>query len=238
MLKNPRLGFVCTKQTVDGQSGLEGYYYEYNHDLTSNERLRFARHEDAPNFDAALAPKLPTTDWPAVRLAKAHRNYAMEYMRSAYPVALQLWGPHAAASTLQMTGRLIGMQFYHQTAQGLGGRYGSSARGLACFMTDLARAQGDEANVEEVGSGAYRLVQTGWAFMDDISEAHPALNSAWNGLLVGALQAHNHRIKMTFSVKKQGPSPVLDRQEGRTGDLGPQPQGLVWRAVDKRGEPV
>jgi hypothetical protein len=30
---NLRLGFVCTKTTVDGQPGLEGYYFEYDHDL-------------------------------------------------------------------------------------------------------------------------------------------------------------------------------------------------------------
>ena len=32
-LGNPNLGFVCTKQSVDGQDGLEGYYYEYDHPL-------------------------------------------------------------------------------------------------------------------------------------------------------------------------------------------------------------
>lgn len=60
MLQNHRLGFVCTKQAVDGQSGLEGYYYEYDHELGPHERLRFARQEDAPDFDPQLAPKLPT----------------------------------------------------------------------------------------------------------------------------------------------------------------------------------
>ena len=32
-LGNLRLGFVCTKQSVDGQDGLEGYYCEYDHAL-------------------------------------------------------------------------------------------------------------------------------------------------------------------------------------------------------------
>jgi hypothetical protein len=32
-LGNPKLGFVCTKQSVDGQDGLEGYYCEYDHPL-------------------------------------------------------------------------------------------------------------------------------------------------------------------------------------------------------------
>ena len=51
-LGNPKLGFVCTKQTVDGQDGLEGYYYEYDHALDVDQRLVFARHLEAPMFDA------------------------------------------------------------------------------------------------------------------------------------------------------------------------------------------
>ncbi|MBC5909185.1 hypothetical protein, partial [Bacillus pumilus] len=88
---------VCTKQTVDGQSGLEGYYFEYDRDLAPHERLRFARNEDAPNFDPEKAPKLPTQTWPQERLDKANRNYAMEYVRSAFPTALALWGPDEAS---------------------------------------------------------------------------------------------------------------------------------------------
>ena len=52
-LGNPKLGFVCTKQTVDGQDGLEGYYYEYDHALDVDQRLVFARHLEAPMFDAS-----------------------------------------------------------------------------------------------------------------------------------------------------------------------------------------
>jgi hypothetical protein len=40
-------GLVCTKQTVDGQNGLEGFYYEYDRDLLPEERLVFARHLEA-----------------------------------------------------------------------------------------------------------------------------------------------------------------------------------------------
>ncbi|MGN6515974.1 MAG: hypothetical protein ACTHLR_09060 [Rhizomicrobium sp.] len=32
-LKNPRLGFVCTGQTVNGDPGLEGYYCEYDREI-------------------------------------------------------------------------------------------------------------------------------------------------------------------------------------------------------------
>ncbi len=48
-----RLGFVCTKQSVDGQDGLEGYYYQYDQPLELDARLVFARHLEAPLFDAS-----------------------------------------------------------------------------------------------------------------------------------------------------------------------------------------
>lgn len=201
MLGNPRLGFVCTKQTVDGQSGLEGYYFEYDHDLAPHERLRFARHEDAPDFDPDQAPRLPTDTWPAARLAKAHRNYAMEYVRSAYPVALQLWGPDAAGHHLRMAARLIGMQFFHETARGLGGDYGSDAAGFAAFVRDLAQAQGDAATVQARDDG-HHVIQQGWAFMQDMPVFHECLAYAWNGLLEGALQAHNRRLRMDFRHRR------------------------------------
>src|SRR5215467_12095180 len=68
VLGNLKLGFVCTKQTVDGQDGLEGYYCEYDHDLTVEERVVFAREQEAPPFDLAKAPALPTDAWPKPRL--------------------------------------------------------------------------------------------------------------------------------------------------------------------------
>ena len=70
-LKNPRLGFVCTAQTTDGQHGLAGYFLEHDHDLTPEQLLTFRPGELAPPFDPAAAPKLADADWPAERLAKA-----------------------------------------------------------------------------------------------------------------------------------------------------------------------
>ncbi len=80
-LDDLRLGFVCTKQSVDGQDGLEGYYCEYDHPLELDQRLVFARHLEAPLFDPATAPALPVASWPKPRLEKAYRNYAMEYVQ-------------------------------------------------------------------------------------------------------------------------------------------------------------
>ena len=40
-LGNPRLGFVCTAQTTDGQHGLSGYFLEHDRELAPEERLQF-----------------------------------------------------------------------------------------------------------------------------------------------------------------------------------------------------
>src|ERR1044072_5334839 len=52
-LGDTRLGFVCPKQSVDGQDGLEGYYCEYDHSLELDQRLGVAR----PPEGAPLHPK-------------------------------------------------------------------------------------------------------------------------------------------------------------------------------------
>jgi hypothetical protein len=198
-LGNPRMGFVCTKQAADGQSGLEGYYYEYDHDLEPHERLRFARDEDAPDFDAAAAPTLPTDTWPQARLDKAKRNYAMEYVRTALPVAANLWGPHEAEQLLRLTAKMIGMQFYHEIAAQLGTPVDKSAASFATFMHALAKAQDDSCEISECGT---RLVQRGWTLMDAVRDAHPCVAGAWCGLFEGALAAHNHRLSLTTNWHK------------------------------------
>src|SRR6476619_1209180 len=111
-----RLGFVCTKQSVYGQDGLEGYYCEYDHPLELDQRLVFARHLEAPLFDPSTAPALPVASWPKPRLERAYRNYAMEYVRTAAPVMVQCFGPEDAGYLLRLTGKLIGMQYFAEIA--------------------------------------------------------------------------------------------------------------------------
>src|ERR1700712_2845751 len=147
-LNNLKLGFVCTKQSVDGQDGLEGYYYEYDHELELDQRLVFARHLEAPDFDPVKAPALPVSSWPKRALETAPRNYAMEYVRTAAPVAVQLFGPEDAGYLLHMTGKLIGMQYFDEIARGLGTGCGS-ARNFAEFLRALLEAQDDTAGTSD-----------------------------------------------------------------------------------------
>jgi hypothetical protein len=196
-LGNPRLGFVCTGQTTDGDPGLEGYYFEYDRDLAPHERLRFARGERAPAFDPSLAPRLTTLTWPRARLAKAHRNYAMEYLRTCLPAAIDLWGAQQAQPFLHLTLRLVGMQHYHETRQSFGLKEDDdSPEGFADFIECLVFAQGDACESIRKGRDGITLRQTGWRLMDDLPDLHPAVAPSFDGLLQGALAAHNHRLSL------------------------------------------
>jgi hypothetical protein len=182
VLGNLKLGFVCTKQSVDGQDGLEGYYYEYDHALEIDQRLVFARHLEAPMFDPLTAPALPVASWPKPRLEKAYRNYAMEYVRTAAPVMLQLFGPEDAGYLLHLTGKLIGMQYFDEIAGSFDlGR--GTAKDFAVFLRALFDAQDDVADASE--SSACEIRQRTWKLMADVADYHPACAKVLEGLFEG-----------------------------------------------------
>jgi len=211
LLGNPRLGFVCTKQTTDGQPGLEGYYFEYGHDLSPDERLRFAPGEDGPDFDPAGAPRLDSATWPPERLARASRNYAMAYVRTILPVLVELLGPAEAVNLGGLAARQIGMQFYPATAMLLGVPPGGAAE-FARYLAALGRAQGDDT----VADGDV-VRQSTWRLMAGLGPLSPAVFDAWNELWVGALSIHDRHLRLEVARR-------LDAGDG----------GVEWRIVPRR----
>jgi hypothetical protein len=177
-LGNPRLGFVCTGMTVDGMPGLEGYYFEYDKPLAEAERVRFAYGaETMPRFDPAAAPKLDTDAWPAERLARTHRRYAMEYVRTMLA--------EAPYDELRRVARLVGLQFYEET---------SSGEPFAAWLRSMLAAQGEEV-AQDLSIARGRLVEG--LEIADLSGAF----SAWNELWVGASLAHDRFLKLTTTHK-------------------------------------
>jgi len=206
-LRNPNLGFVCTKQSVDGQDGLEGYYCEYDHAIEIDQRLTFARHLEAPLFDPAKAPALPVGSWPKPRLEKAYRNYAMEYVRTSAPVMVQLFGPEDAGHLLHLTGRLIGMQYFDEIARGLGAGRGG-AREFAVFLHALLEAQDDVAGIFESG-GTFEIRQQSWKLMADVSDYHPACARILQGLFGGLAFGCGRHIPVAMRPAAGGGPPFV-----------------------------
>ncbi len=205
-LGNPRLGFVCTGQTVDGAPGLEGYYLEYDHAISESERVRFVHDESAPDFDPAVAPRLDSANWPEERLRKVERSYANEYVRSLLPTMLELFGPEETRVLVGHAARLIGMQFYDETTELLGIAPGG-AHGFATYLAAMADAQGEEVEVLEKG-GSPVVAQRGWRLMEGLPPPGRDAFEAWNALWEGALSVHNRRLRL-----------VTERTNG----------GITWR---------
>jgi hypothetical protein len=206
-LENPKLGFVCTKQSVDGQDGLEGFYCEYDHALEPDQRLVFARHLEAPAFDADKAPALPVASWPKPRLEKAYRNYAMEYVRTAAPVMVQLFGPEDARYLLHLTGKLIGMQYFDEIARGFATSRGT-VKDFAPFLQALLEAQDDVAEFRESG-GAFEIRQQSWKLMADVADYHPACASVLHGLFEGLAAGCGRHIAVGMRQAEDGRAPLV-----------------------------
>ena len=216
LLGNPRLGFVCTKLTTDGQPGLEGYYHEHDRDLGPDERLRFAPGEDGPDFDPARAPRLDSATWPAERLARASRNYSMTYVRTILVALVDVFGPAEAVHLGGLAARQIGMQFYPATAELLGVRPGG-AESFARYLGAIGRAQGDDT--AEAGGIAR---QTTWRLMAGLAALSPAVFDAWNELWVGALSIHDRHLDLQVTRRPEAGQSVTE-----------------WRIVPRpRGHPV
>jgi len=202
-LGNPRLGFVCTGMTVDGQPGLEGYYLEYDRALAPDERVRFAYGEETmPRFDAAAAPRLDSAQWPAERLQRAHRRYAMQYLRTLLPTLQAVLGPADARAELGRTARLIGLQYHAELAALLGASTNLSvgdsvsARAFAHWLAAMQRAHGETVAQGETGEAAcVRL--TGWRLARDLRLEDPlGAFDAWNALWLGACAAHDRFLTL------------------------------------------
>jgi hypothetical protein len=175
---------------------LEGYYCEYDHALDVDQRLVFARHLEAPMFDPATAPALPVKSWPQQRLHKAYRNYAMEYVRTALPLMVQLFGPEDGGHLLHLTGKLIGMQYFDEIAQGLSQGRGAPEQYVA-FLCALFEAQEDVVGVDEAG-GVFEVRQQTWKLMADVDHYHPACARALHGLLEGLAAGCGRHIPVSM----------------------------------------
>lgn len=200
VLGNPRLGFVCTGQTVDGQPGLEGYYKEWDHDLAPEERLQFSPGERCPRFDAALAPKLPDTTWPEARLRKALRNYSMDYITSILPETVAVLGPEEGGHLAGAAARLVGMHTFDEVASILGG-VEAGAAGFAEVFARLAASQGDDAVLIDHASGS-TVRQTTWRLMSERKDLSPSVFDAWNELWVGAALAHDRFMRVQVTERR------------------------------------
>lgn len=207
-LGNPNLGFVCTGQTMDGAPGLEGYYTEEDRELAPEERVRFRFGEQCPPVDPDAMPTLAAEAWPPERLAKAARNYSLDYLRNLTVVLHEQLGPLDAGGLIYRTGRRIGMQYATTSIEPLG-----EARPIDALSRLLA-AHGDR-----VGLDGDCITQYTWRLMRGLeAECVPEWFDGWRGLWEGLLAVSEPTARLEVESRL---------------DLGDE--AFVWRVTDRLG---
>jgi len=206
-LGNPRLGFVCVSEDMTGQFGFCGYFQEYDYDLSEDERLRFAPDERPPAFDPAAQPAPPTAAWDAERLARANRNYAVEYIRNG---TVELAGVIGTDRTRELTARaarLTGLQCFPAVAAMMGVEEGGLNE-TAELLSRLFSSMGDICNVShEVNSAT--LVQSSLRITRGIDAPdRTLLRDGWIELWRGLVNSQRQFMRVAVE---------------------PDAEGLIWR---------
>ena len=144
-LGNPNLGFVCVSEDMTGQFGLCGYFKEYDHKLSSNERLQFSPDERVPEFSSSSQLSLSQEVWDESRLIKAKRNYAVNYFENSLLALIEVVGADKARKYGERVGRLIGAQYYQSLAREIGTVEGGPKE-AAEFLTIMMSGLGIECS--------------------------------------------------------------------------------------------
>lgn len=193
-LKVPGLQFVCTGQTMDAQAGLMGYFIEHETPVSDDERLIFRPGEIAPRYDPDQAPVLPDGEWPAERLEKARRNYAMEYHRTGIPLLFSTFGLVEAAHLLRSACWLVGVQLSREIAEMLGAG-GTGPQTAATLLSELAAGEGDVCTIAQTDDGVI-LQRDGMRLFRGLGPQPPEAFTAWGALLQGIVAGQDRFVTL------------------------------------------
>jgi hypothetical protein len=199
-LGNPRLGFVCVSEDMTGQFGLCGYFKEYDYNLSDEERLVFAPDERPPEYDPAQQPMPPDDEWSNERLAKANRNYALEYIRNGIQELVHVLGETQALELGQRAARLTGLQHYPRMAAKVQAVDGGPAE-AGHFLEVMFNAMGDQARLQGAADGSVRIDHRELRATRGLQPAQAdVLQACWVELWRGAI--HSHRKFMDVDVTR------------------------------------
>ena len=199
-LENPCLGFVCVSEDMTGQFGLCGYFKEFDHSLSPEERLQFAPNEAVPQFNTAQQPDPPNDQWNSVRLAKANHNYAVEYIRNGICALIAVVGRARTEELAGRAGRLIGLQHYPQMAEQVGAVDGG-ANNAAEFLRSIMMGMGDACSQQRLADGSIVVTQTGLRIVRNLEGAdRHSMLVVWVELWRGAIHSHRAFIDVQCDI--------------------------------------
>ena len=131
----------------------------------------------------------------------------MEYVRTAAPVMVQLFGPEDAGYLLHLTGKLIGMQYFDEVAAALSMSRGGASE-FAAFLNALFAAQDDAAETTR-SEGTFEFRQQSWKLMDDVADYHRACTKVLEGLFEGLAAGCGRHIGVHLRPTAGGRPPLV-----------------------------
>ena len=201
-LGNSRLGFVCVSEDMTGQFGLCGYFQEYDHDLNDDERLRFAPDEAPPPYDPAMQPAPPAEQWSEERLAKANRNYAIEYIRNGLRELAAVIGRDRMRERAILAARLTGLQNRRAIADAVGVEDGGPSE-AAQLLAAMFKGMGDGASAAFESDGSRATVRhTGLRVARGLEgDERQDLVDCWTALWCGVVDSHRTRMGVDIALE-------------------------------------
>lgn len=200
-LGNPRLGYVCVSEDMTGEFGLCGYFKEYDHELEEHERLQFAKDEMPPPFNPDEQPSPPADQWDEIRLLRANRNYALDYIRNGLVELQAVLGDEDCRQLACKAARLIGLQYFQETAEMIGAVDGDLSDG-AHYLSTMFAGMGDETTVAVVEE-ELAITQSGLRVIRGLDDAQSDLVfECWKELWRGAMSSQR-QMKALRVVRKE-----------------------------------
>lgn len=215
-LKNPKLGFVCVSEDMTGEFGFCGYFQEYDHELTEDERLQFAKDELPPPYKQEDQPTPPKAQWNEERMEKAQRNYSVEFIRNALLQLEAVLGTERAQELGGKAARLIGLQYFQETRQLVGTEDGGLESG-ANYLQRMFQGMGDSVEVvSRQEEEQIKLIHSGLRIVRDLSGGQKELVlHCWQQLWLGAMSSMRQRKNLHYELQADKICWTLSSAESR-----------------------
>ena len=203
----PRLGWVYTKTTLEGDPYDEGYFIEYDHDINDVEADGSEVVRNTPEFDLSTAPQLDPVAWPMVRQLKARRNYALGYVGTTTRALTAMYGELEASHMIDKTVRIIATQLGREWIRDLQIE-GTNLDAAVALTTGLLNALGQEYTLVPKGDRHVRIVVRPSRPFDALTFE---LRTAFSSLFQTCIRHMSGRIRCT--LLNEGENDVYDLEE-------------------------
>lgn len=194
----PRLGWVATKFVTEGYPYDEGYFIEYDHDLTPGEEMRYEVVQNTPECDRSQLPILDPEVWPEARQLKAHRNWSKGYVKTTVEQLQRMYGENATNYMVSEVMRGLAIQYAEHFARELGVP-DNSLQSIAATLNGILKGCTQVVETEHITDSHSRLTLRSFEpFENDTPED---LRLAFFQFYAMATRVLNGRVRIERQVK-------------------------------------